>query len=108
MTLPTLLSQLESRAAFDERDSHDQAMKCGYNSNYPTQHKAFEYGSKSENARLSPIISALIAVVAEMDEALKRIDVQDDTNLDAPIAREARRSAAARLAKLINNQKENE
>lgn len=59
-SLPTRVAKL---LAFDDRDTHSQAMKCGYNSNYPTQHKAFEWGAKSERSRTTALEAALVKAV---------------------------------------------
>lgn len=64
-------AEIEKLLKFDERESHDQAMRNGYDSNYPSQHKAFESGAKSEHARLCPLILRLLDSRHELRAALE-------------------------------------
>jgi hypothetical protein len=72
MTEPkTITERVMERAAYDEIGVHDLALKMGYNSYRPTEHKAFEYGAHAESARLLPLIRQLALSNEKLVEALQ-------------------------------------
>lgn len=71
-----LAERLKEVLGFDEIDIHNQAMKIGYDSNHPTEHKAFEYGAKSEHARTAKVIDALVECAVAIDNGLDSANIR--------------------------------
>ena len=66
--LTSLPTRLKEFCEFDERDTHNEALKMGYDSNHHNEHKAFEYGSMNQYARLKPVLNAFVECVEAYEE----------------------------------------
>lgn len=90
----TIAERLKEKLEFDEKDAHRQAMLMGFDSNRHNEHKAFEYGSRSENSRLAAILARLVECVEAMQSSVARSDDYGDSHCSQPI-----RQALSALAK---------
>ena len=66
--MKNLTDQLKAALIFDEQDAHQQALKMAYNSHRPLEHKAFEYGARSERTRTKAIDQALCECVSALTD----------------------------------------